>query len=123
MRSSTKLVDACRRTARLTFGVERLRPDQESAMIAVLEGHDALVVLPTGFGKSLIYERDEARGITVAVTPERFRAGAAELVAKLRLFRYEGERGTGRGDRRRTHARRATSAGSKSRLEARRNAR
>ncbi len=56
MRSSVSLLDACRRTARRTFGVERLRPEQESAMIAVLEGHDALVALPTGFGKSLIYQ-------------------------------------------------------------------
>jgi len=37
------LIDACRRTARRTFGVERVRPEQESAMIAVLEGRDALV--------------------------------------------------------------------------------
>jgi ATP-dependent DNA helicase RecQ len=56
MRSSTALLDECRRTARRTFGVERLRPEQESAMIAILEGHDALVALPTGFGKSLIYQ-------------------------------------------------------------------
>jgi ATP-dependent DNA helicase RecQ len=50
------LRNACRRTARRTFGIERLRPEQESAMIAVLEGRDALVTLPTGFGKSLIYQ-------------------------------------------------------------------
>jgi ATP-dependent DNA helicase RecQ len=49
-------LDACRRTARRTFGIERLRPEQESAMLAVLEGRDALVALPTGFGKSLIYQ-------------------------------------------------------------------
>ena len=50
------LLDVCRRTARRTFGIERLRPEQESAMVALLEGHDALVALPTGFGKSLIYQ-------------------------------------------------------------------
>jgi hypothetical protein len=50
------LVNACRRTARRTFGVGRLRPEQESAMLAVLKGRDALVMLPTGFGKSLIYQ-------------------------------------------------------------------
>jgi ATP-dependent DNA helicase RecQ len=50
------LLDACRRTARRTFGIERLRPEQESAMLAILEGRDALVALPTGFGKSLIYQ-------------------------------------------------------------------
>jgi ATP-dependent DNA helicase RecQ len=121
-----------------------------------------------------LIERDEARGITVAVTPERFRAGAAELVAELRLSRYEAERrlavvaeyarsdecrsvflrryfgednpprcgtcdrcrtrvvapvragvsrGTARGERRRSHARRATSTGSTPRIEARRHAR
>jgi ATP-dependent DNA helicase RecQ len=56
MPNRTLLLNECRRTARRTFGVERLRPEQESAMIAVLEGHDALVALPTGFGKSLIYQ-------------------------------------------------------------------
>jgi ATP-dependent DNA helicase RecQ len=49
-------VNVCRRTARRTFGIERLRPEQELAMVAILEGHDALVALPTGFGKSLIYQ-------------------------------------------------------------------
>jgi ATP-dependent DNA helicase RecQ len=50
------LLDVCRRTARRTFGIERLRPEQESAMVAILEGRDALAALPTGFGKSLIYQ-------------------------------------------------------------------
>ena len=50
------LLDVCQRTARRTFGIERLRPEQESAMVAILEGRDALVALPTGFGKSLIYQ-------------------------------------------------------------------
>jgi ATP-dependent DNA helicase RecQ len=50
------LIDQCRRTARRTFGIERLRPEQETAMAAVLGGRDALVALPTGFGKSLIYQ-------------------------------------------------------------------
>lgn len=50
------LLDVCRRTARRKFGIARLRPEQETAMLAILEGHDALVALPTGFGKSLIYQ-------------------------------------------------------------------
>src|SRR5215813_1005718 len=50
------LLDMCRRTARRTFGIGRLRPEQESAMVAILKGCDALVALPTGFGKSLIYQ-------------------------------------------------------------------
>jgi ATP-dependent DNA helicase RecQ len=50
------LVGACRRLARRTFGIVRLRPEQETAMVALLRGHDVLVALPTGFGKSLIYQ-------------------------------------------------------------------
>ena len=37
------LLDACRRTARRTFGIERLRPEQESAMLAILDGRNVLV--------------------------------------------------------------------------------
>jgi|SRR5581483_3136566 len=50
------VLSACRQTARRTFGIERLRPDQETAMLAVLKGRDALAALPTGSGKSLIYQ-------------------------------------------------------------------
>jgi ATP-dependent DNA helicase RecQ len=50
------LLDLCRRTAHRRFGIERLRPEQETAMLAILGGRDALVALPTGFGKSLIYQ-------------------------------------------------------------------
>jgi ATP-dependent DNA helicase RecQ len=50
------LVGACRRVARRTFGIERLRSEQETAMVALIKGHDVLVALPTGFGKSLIYQ-------------------------------------------------------------------
>jgi ATP-dependent DNA helicase RecQ len=52
----TGLLDECRHTARRSFGIKRLRPEQERAMVAVLEKRDALAVLPTGFGKSLIYQ-------------------------------------------------------------------
>ena len=50
------LVGASRRVARRTFGIERLRHQQETAMVALLKGRDVLVALPTGFGKSLIYQ-------------------------------------------------------------------
>jgi ATP-dependent DNA helicase RecQ len=53
---ATNLLSECRRTARQTFGIARLRPQQEAAMVAVLEGRDALAMLPTGSGKSLIYQ-------------------------------------------------------------------
>ena len=52
----TSLLSACRETARRTFRIQSLHPQQESAMLAVLNGRDAFVSLPTGFGKSLIYQ-------------------------------------------------------------------
>ena len=50
------LLNVCRETARRTFRIPHLHPEQESAMLAVLNRRDALVALPTGFGKSLIYQ-------------------------------------------------------------------
>ena len=49
-------LSASRQTARRTFCINSLKPEQESGMLAVLNGRDALVALPTGFGKSLIYQ-------------------------------------------------------------------
>jgi ATP-dependent DNA helicase RecQ len=49
-------VSAARRIARERFGIDKLHPEQARAMGAVLSGKDALVVLPTGYGKSLIYQ-------------------------------------------------------------------
>ncbi len=55
------------------WGYNSLRPLQEEAMRAVLEGRDSLVVLPTGGGKSLCYQAPAAlRGeghTTVVVSP------------------------------------------------------
>ncbi|MHC4305019.1 MAG: RecQ family ATP-dependent DNA helicase [Planctomycetota bacterium] len=47
---------AARRTSRQRLGITRLHPEQERAIEAVLSGRDTLAVLPTGFGKSLIYQ-------------------------------------------------------------------
>jgi ATP-dependent DNA helicase RecQ len=57
--------------ARARFGFEQLRPGQLEAASAAAEGRDVLAVLPTGGGKSAIYElagllRD---GPTVVVSP------------------------------------------------------
>ena len=38
------------------FGFSELRPLQKEAIDAALDGRDALVVLPTGGGKSLCYQ-------------------------------------------------------------------
>jgi ATP-dependent DNA helicase RecQ len=44
------------RLAQDTFGWSDLTPEQLQAMEHVVEGHDVLVVLPTGAGKSAIYQ-------------------------------------------------------------------
>src|SRR6516225_7048783 len=53
------------------WGFPTLRPLQEQAMRAVLEGRDSLVVLPTGGGKSLCYQAPAVfkGGTTVVVSP------------------------------------------------------
>src|SRR5213083_3737802 len=53
------------------FGFEAFRPGQEEAVRAALGGRDALVVMPTGAGKSLCYQlpalvRDD---LTLVVSP------------------------------------------------------
>ncbi|MDQ4143957.1 MAG: RecQ family ATP-dependent DNA helicase [Actinomycetota bacterium] len=53
------------------LGYSELRPGQEEAVQALLEGRDVLVVMPTGYGKSAIY-RIAARllaGPTLVVSP------------------------------------------------------
>jgi ATP-dependent DNA helicase RecQ len=57
--------------ARQRFHINRLYSEQERAMACVIGGRDALVVLPTGFGKSLIYQVPSllVSGPTVVVSP------------------------------------------------------
>ncbi|WP_353941301.1 RecQ family ATP-dependent DNA helicase [Streptomyces sp. HUAS MG91] len=45
-----------RRGARDVFGWKQLRPAQLDAMSAVLSGRDTMVVMPTGAGKSAVYQ-------------------------------------------------------------------
>ncbi|GAA1517815.1 RecQ family ATP-dependent DNA helicase [Sphaerisporangium rubeum] len=46
----------CARTARSALGLTELRPGQLEAMAALAEGRDTLAVMPTGSGKSAIYQ-------------------------------------------------------------------
>ncbi|GAA4102109.1 RecQ family ATP-dependent DNA helicase [Nonomuraea soli] len=60
-----------RATARQTFDWKDLRPGQQEAMEHLLDGRDVLLVMPTGSGKSAVYQvpaqlRD---GPTVVVSP------------------------------------------------------
>jgi ATP-dependent DNA helicase RecQ len=59
------------RTAREVFGWSELHPGQLQAIRALLDGHDTLVVMPTGAGKSAIYQITALLlgGPTVVVSP------------------------------------------------------
>lgn len=59
------------RTARERFGWEELRDGQEDAVAALLDGRDVIAVLPTGAGKSAVYQLAGAmrEGTTVIVSP------------------------------------------------------
>jgi ATP-dependent DNA helicase RecQ len=63
--------DELRRVAKERFGWGRLRDEQVRAMEAVMAGRDALAVLPTGAGKSAIYQVPAPLlpGPTVVVSP------------------------------------------------------
>jgi ATP-dependent DNA helicase RecQ len=58
-------------TAASTFGWRDLHPGQEQAMQAVLQGHSTLCVMPTGSGKSAIYQVPAMSlpGVAVVVSP------------------------------------------------------
>ena len=57
------------------FGYEQFRGPQEAIIEHVVQGSDALVLMPTGGGKSLCYQvpaivrRQQGRGVTVVVSP------------------------------------------------------
>lgn len=64
-------VNAALRTRTADVFGWRLRPDQESVIDAVLGGRDALAVMPTGSGKSAIYQVAglELDGVVIVVSP------------------------------------------------------
>jgi ATP-dependent DNA helicase RecQ len=63
--------DELSRIAEETFGWTQLRPEQLAAMEPLTEGRDVLAVLPTGAGKSAIYQVPALLldGPTVVVSP------------------------------------------------------
>lgn len=63
--------DELRSVLKERFGHESFREGQEEIIRAVLAGRDALAVLPTGAGKSLMYQLPAVvqKGITVVISP------------------------------------------------------
>jgi ATP-dependent DNA helicase RecQ len=64
-------IQQVRQLAKERFGYDELRPGQEEVIRLALEGHDTLSVMPTGFGKSAIYQLAALfiNGPTVVVSP------------------------------------------------------
>ncbi|MCO1577553.1 RecQ family ATP-dependent DNA helicase [Crossiella sp. SN42] len=71
MTSSAGYEDELSRVAAEKFGWPELRPEQLRAMALLMAGHDVLAVLPTGAGKSAIYQVPALllAGPTVVVSP------------------------------------------------------
>ncbi len=74
--------DELRRTAADTFGWTHLRPEQLEAMEHALDGRDVLAVLPTGSGKSAIYQ-----------VPALLRDGPAVVVSPLIALQHDQREG------------------------------
>ena len=65
------LEDRLRETARTSFGFDSLRPEQLDAMRPLMAGRDAVAIMPTGAGKSAVFQVAGLAlgGLTVVVSP------------------------------------------------------
>jgi len=56
---------------KIHYGYDAFRPGQEQAIDNILHGQDTLVVLPTGGGKSLIFQLPALvlEGVTIVISP------------------------------------------------------
>ena len=65
------MLDRARQALRTVYGYDEFRLGQETIIRAVLEGRDALVLMPTGGGKSLCYQIPGLvlPGVSVVVSP------------------------------------------------------
>lgn len=77
---------------RKCFGFESFRPNQEEVCRVLAEGRDALLVMPTGSGKSLCYQLPGIMlgGTTLVISP--LIALMEDQVAKLRALGFAAER-------------------------------
>nr|MDQ6926018.1 ATP-dependent DNA helicase [Candidatus Eremiobacteraeota bacterium] len=69
--NTSPTLDDARALLRASFQYEEFRPGQERAVSAVLAGRDAVIIMPTGGGKSLCYQVPALLlpGLTVVVSP------------------------------------------------------
>ena len=47
---------AIRSVVATLLNIQKLKPEQEQSLLSLVGGHDVVDVLPTGFGKSLIFQ-------------------------------------------------------------------
>ena len=100
----SKHAEQLQRVAAETFGWHQLHPEQLEAMELVMEGRDALAVLPTGAGKSAIYQvpalllngptlvvspllalqRDQVGGIEESTAPEAVAVNSSQRTSETR---------------------------------------
>jgi DNA topoisomerase III len=85
-------IDQLGRLLKDRFGFDSFRPSQESVCAKVTEGHDVLLVMPTGAGKSICYQiPGVARGgTTLVVSP--LLALIEDQVQKLKKWGFVAER-------------------------------
>src|SRR5919202_4382841 len=71
MAQATQTIEDALVALRNHFGFEDFREGQREVISAVLEGHDTVVVMPTGGGKSLCYQLPAMmlEGATLVVSP------------------------------------------------------
>ena len=64
-------MDAARAALKEVFGYDDFRPGQEEIIEAILNGRDAMAIMPTGAGKSVCYQVPALLlpGITLVVSP------------------------------------------------------
>ena len=69
--ASAAALDRARALLKEHFGHDDFRPSQRELVEAVLAGRDVLGVMPTGAGKSLVYQVPAlvSPGLTVVVSP------------------------------------------------------
>jgi ATP-dependent DNA helicase RecQ len=65
------MIDDLSASLQTYFGFTSFRPGQAEAILSLLDGHHILVVMPTGSGKSLIYQLAAMHlpGITLVISP------------------------------------------------------